>query len=103
MVALGNMESQQGNKGQARRWWEQAAATGHADAAPRAMINLGVLDQELGNEEGARLQERITCIRTPRWRNEVASRCPGCQAKESQPSGHAVRIRLTKHVVICVH
>ena len=37
-----------------RQWYERAVATGHPDAAPKAMGRLGILERELGNPDQAR-------------------------------------------------
>ena len=43
-----------GETAAARHWYANASGTGHADWAPRAMVNLGVLEQEQGRIEKAR-------------------------------------------------
>ena len=47
-------KTSEGNLGQARHWYQQAIGTGHPDQAPKAMVNLGVLEDEQGNPGQAR-------------------------------------------------
>jgi hypothetical protein len=46
MVLLGRLEQEQGEPDAARAADRQAIATGHADHAPAAAFNLGVLEQQ---------------------------------------------------------
>ena len=54
MGSLGSLEAKQGNPGQARHWYGEAIATGHADNAPRSMVNLAFLELKQGNVAEAR-------------------------------------------------
>jgi tetratricopeptide (TPR) repeat protein len=43
-----------GDVSEARRWYRRLIATGHADQAPRAMVNLGIMEKQQRNLDEAR-------------------------------------------------